>query len=315
MLQRCSNKCAKGVSLLFCFPVLGTELRYDDSVFHKCANNHSDYHKWLENIKPLLYDPELVANLYLRLANKYGKYNIDGEETQYIQHIHSAQIAYDVIKGSNLTNFASVISYLLSYMGAIKTEKALPENICIPNLLSFLEELIKRNTMTSDHVTMFTCLLSRPNRNLTEHHELRRSFLHTCFKQEISQLNVNTDQLLYLNACFIKISENFVQLDSALAEKLTKEFILPYLTDQNSTTFIMNALTYMGLLKSEEPAIITCDISSALVLLDVIFRTKQMSLLTSQKLYAFIQLNNPRFQFCDSEREAITKTLKMAIDF
>ena len=165
-------------------------------------NSHSDYHNWLENIKPLLYDAELVANLFLRLANKYGKYINKNEETLYIQHLHSAQIAYDVIKGSKLTNFGSVISYLLGYMGAVKTEKPLPDNICIPNLLSFLEQLIKRNTMSSDHVTMFTCLLSRPNTKLTEHHVLRLSFLNTCFKQEISQLNVNTEELQYLLVCF-----------------------------------------------------------------------------------------------------------------
>jgi len=305
----------------------GTELRYDE-VLNKDTSTTTttitpsdyDYDKYVEKIKPLLYDAELVANLYIRLANKYSVYSSNKTTTdtpnEQIQHIHSAQIAYDVIKESNLTNFASVVTYLLSYLGAIKSEKPIPENASIPNLLSFLEELVRRNSMTSEHVTMLTCFLARPNRKLTPHHEMRVSFLVTCFKQELSQLNVHTDESTYLRTCFIKMCEYFVQLDMKLTKELCGEHLLPFVTDSNSTDFIMDALTYMGLVKSEDKQVVTTqDITSPLVLLDHIFLSKQMSLLTSQKLYAFIQLNNPRFKFCADERQQVANTLRKQIDF
>jgi len=306
----------------------GTELRYDE-VANKEAPTPTtttpaktadyDYNKYVDKIKPLLYDAELVANLYIRLANKYStigpSINTLTEKDEKVQHIHSAQIAYDVIKESSLTNFAHVVSHLLSYLGAIKAEKPIPESASVPNLLTFLEEMVKRNTMTAEHVTMMTCFLARPNRSLLPYHDLRMSFLLTCFKQQISQLNVHTDDRRYLRSCFIKLCEYFVHLDMNLTQQLTRDYLLPHINDKNSTTFIMDTLTYMGLVKSEEMVVTTQDITAPLLLLDFIFVSKRMSLLTSQKLYAFIQLNNPRFKFCSTEREAVANTLRKAIDF
>ena len=284
-------------------------------VTNECTSASSDYEEWVDSIKPLLHDAELVASLFIRLANKYdATKSRDGGESN-LQHLHSAQIAYDVIAEGKLTHFASVISHLLSYLGAIKSEKPVPGEVSVPNLLAFIEELIRRNSIASDHVDMLTCFVSRPNRKLTRHNDLRVRFLTTCFEQEMSRLNVKTDESRYLRTCFVKISEHFVHLDMNVADGFTKRYLVPHITDKNSTSFIMDVLTYMGLIRSEEPVVTTHDITSPLILLNVVFLSKQMSLLTSQKLYAFIRLNNPRFRFCNPERDAITKTLERLISF
>ena len=75
---------------------------------------------WLTNIKHLLVDSEVVANLFVRLSNKYNEYTTTNNKTLSLQQIHMARTTYDVITHNNLTNFAHVLSHILSYIGLIK---------------------------------------------------------------------------------------------------------------------------------------------------------------------------------------------------
>ena len=280
-------------------------------------NDRSDsiYHTWVGSIKHLLHNAQLVADLYVRLANKFSRHTKDEEEETRMQYLHCAEIAYDIIKKSNSINFANVLSHLLSYIGAIKSETLTPLEACPSSILLLLGEMIKRNTMTSLHVSMVTCFVCRPNTRLTKHHAIRLKFLHTCFVQEISQLNVHTEQHHYLTTCFIKISDYFTQVDTKLASNLLHEYLLPYISDENSTVFVMNVLCYMGLVKDEQTKVVTLDITSSLILLNDIYNSKKLSLLTSQKLFAFVQLENPKFRFCSTERETLGETLKTVIGY
>ena len=129
----------------------------------------------------------------------------------------------------------------------------------------------------------------------------------------MSQLNIHMQEDLYLITCFMKISEYFVQIDFKLATKLTNEYLVGYLTNENSGTFVTNVLMYMGLLKNDQyKKVVTLDITASLILLDIILSSKEVSLVDTHKLYAFIQLENPKFQFCAQERETLSKTLKRA---
>ena len=198
----------------------------------------------------------------MRLSNKFSRHISDQEEETRLQYLHCAEIAYDIIKKSNSINFANVLSHLLSYVGAIKAEGSIPVEACPSSLLLLLGEMIKRNTLTSHHVSMLTCFVSQPNTKLTKYHKLRTKFLATCFLQEMSQLNVHTDEHFYLNTCFVKISDYFVQVDTKLANSMCAEYLLPYINDTNSTVFVMNLLCYMGLVKDESTKYVTHDITS-----------------------------------------------------
>lgn len=290
----------------------GTELRYDENhhtTHHNNSEDFSNYEVCLENIKPLLHDAELVAHLFLRLANKYGMHCNAKNDAMHVHHLHSAQIAYDAIQESNLINFSSVISHLLSYMGALKSENPLPDNISIPDLLKFLEKLVEREAMTSYHVTMLACFLSRPNRRLTAFHQSRMNFLQSCFKYEIGQVHAHSDSVEYLSTCFRKISEYFIQWDMQLTQRLTHEFLIPHLNDELALSFMTNVLVYMNL-KKDKNSVVTNDIASPLLLLDQILRSTKMTHSATNLLKDVLHSNDAKFRFCSEEKDKLCLTLK-----
>ena len=105
-----------------------------------------------------------------------------------------------------------------------------------------------------------------------------------------------------------------MHLDIELANTLLKRHLLPFISEKNSSTFVMNVLVYMGLMKGEKTTIVSNDITSSLISLTYILSTNTVSLVAAQELYAFIQLDDPRFRFCQMERETLLSTLEMAID-
>lgn len=246
----------------------------------------------------------------MRLANKHVKHCRKTAHLFSSHHLYSAQIAYHVINDSHVMNFSSVISYLLSYIGAIKTENPVPDNVSIPNLLKFLNQLIGKDIMIPYHIKMLTCFLIRPNSRLKAFHEHRMSLLETCFMQEMKSVDIYRDMLQYLNLCFIKISEYFVPLDMLITRKLTVEYLIPHISADNSDTFIINVLTYMDMIKHERTVSTTSDVASSIILLSLIFQLCDMRISTSQILLNFIELDNPKFRFCSDEKDTLASTLK-----
>ena len=138
--------------------------KFEDSMYFMC----------LENIQHLLHDAKLIANLYVRLANKFsdnlGKNEAEDEpeRTQCDQYISCAEIVHTIVSRNNLVNFNDVLSYILGYIGVIKSEIPEPENTSPPNLLIFIGEMITRHILTIDEVNMMACCLaSRPTTKLT----------------------------------------------------------------------------------------------------------------------------------------------------
>jgi len=255
----------------------------------------------------------VVANLFVRLANKYSEYKSLDKKAYYMQQVHMATTAYDVITDNNLTNFAHVISHLLSFVGAIKCEKSPPESINIANILLFLEQLVEKGSLSTFHITLFTVLLSRPNEKLKRYHTLRVKLLHTCFVQETRRLKITSGELYHLHICFMKISEYFVHLDKELSSTLIDEYILPNLSIQNSMEFISRVLRYMDLVKDDETkenVVTTTDISSSLILLSMIYKRKPLSTVSTQKLYTLLKSDHPKFRFCDEERKMLIEALR-----
>lgn len=254
-----------------------------------------------------------MANLFVRLANKYSEYKSMDKKAYYMQQVHMATTAYDVITENNLTNFAHVISHLLSFVGALKCERPPPDSINIANVLLFLEQLVEKGSLSTFHITLFTVLLSRPNEKLKRYHTLRVKLLHTCFVQEIRRLKITAGELYHLHNCFTKISEYFVHLDKDLTSTLIDEYLLPNLSVQNSMDFMTSVLQYMDILdegETKEDTIKTNDISSALILLSMVYKRKPLSTVSTQKLYTLLKSDHPKFRFCEEERKVLIDTLR-----
>ena len=231
-----------------------------------------------------------------------------------MQQIHMATTAYEVITHNNLTNFAHVLSHLLSFLGLIKCEKEPPGNVSAPNILIFLRQVVENASLSTFHITVLTVLLAKTNERLKRYHSLRVDLLHACFVQEMRRLKITSGELHHITICFIKISEYFVHLDRDLTCTLIDDYILPNLTKHNSVGFIDNILHYMGLIGAHErtgggTVIKATDISSSLILLSLVLKRRPLPTETTQKLSKILNSDHPKFRFCDDERRILFDTL------
>ena len=174
----------------------------------------------------------LVRKLCIRLSNKYNEYTTTNNKTLSLQQIHMARTTYDVITHNNLTNFAHVLSHILSYIGLIKCEKEPPRNIDVANMLRFLHQFVETGCLSNFHINVLTVLLSKPNERLKRYHSLRVNLLHCCFVHEMRRLRITEGEVNHVTVCFVKITEYFVHFDMVLSSKLVDDYLITNLVSE-----------------------------------------------------------------------------------
>ena len=180
------------------------------------------------------------------------------------------------------------------------------------NILLLFGEMIRANILRQFQVDMLTFCISRPNRTLMRYHNSRLNFLRISFLFSIHhETNVHKDN--YIFTCFVKISEYFIQVDQAMSYEMTQRHLLPYIKDANCVDFVDDVLKYMGLLKCEGWVVVDRDISSSLILLEMIVSLNGLPVRATQKLYVFSRMESTKFTFCTKERDQLIVSLEKSL--
>ncbi|XP_066923277.1 uro-adherence factor A-like [Clytia hemisphaerica] len=254
-----------------------------------------DHHQCTHLLKKKIHNTNVYTIYYLHLSTS----EFDHDQTD------NGFKLYELLSHQDMDQFALVLNDLLCYLGVIKSEHPVPNNINVKTLLRYLTQLIQHNDLDAHTIQTFVYFLIKPSENLSKHHKERVEFVEACYHAEmraLSQDTANIDSLM--NRAFEKLSTYLVHLDKERSKEITKEHIIQKITDENFNQFAIGAFMFMGLLKSEEHVATTNDLSAPLYLLDYILES--METLPKSSYYiltAFLgEKLSRKYKFCNKQR-------------
>ncbi|XP_065668551.1 serine-rich adhesin for platelets isoform X5 [Hydra vulgaris] len=292
----------------------------DEQLFQ---SKSSELDAWVTSIKSSLSNTKEVAKLYAMLSLNYFQVINESEDKcqkdldnrqEYVNKakicIDKARALYNILKDNEKCSFESVIKYLLEFQEDC-FRLSWPEiNKNAQALIVFLNSVLKESDVITKHIQFVGELVANPKMYLYNLSTPRIELLKTCFFEELKHFKKCNDND-YLIKCFIMISRYFVLLDQPTTESLTKEYLLPFINEKNGAEFLVSIVTYMGLFKSNSKNMdITCDATTSLILLTIIFQNKNFDFRNKKDLEQFLEITAKQFQFCNQERLKLLHCIK-----
>ncbi|XP_047126604.1 protein PFF0380w isoform X3 [Hydra vulgaris] len=284
----------------------------DEQLFQ---SKSSELDAWVTSINSSLSNRKEVAKLYAMLSLNY--FQIINESADKCQEdldnrqkyankakicIDKAHALYNILKDNEECSFESVIKYLLEFQEDCFGLSWPEINKNAQALIVFLNSVFKESDVITKHIQFVGELVANPKMYLYNLSTPRIELLKTCFFEELKHLKTCNDND-YLIKCFIMISRYFVLLDQPTTESLTKEHLLPFINEKNGAEFLISIVTYMGLFKSNSKNMdVTCDATTSLILLTIIFQNKNFDFKIKKDLVQFLEITAKQFQFCNQER-------------
>ena len=277
----------------------------EDTQLEPSVVKNNGVESWLATIRPSLSSSKEVARLYLRLSINYAK-------VKDSNNVEKARAIYNILNENHLCDFESVISDLMEFReDSLETSLSqIKENANA--LMVFLESVFTGSSILIKDIRFVAELIAKPNKYLYDLSIPRVKLLKTCFIEEMRHFKQHEDTE-YLIKCFIMICKYFVQLDYSTTISMTKEYLLPYVNEINSEQFLLSVITYMGLLKTENKFMyVTNDVTASLILLNIIFKNKDIDSKINDTFIAFLNITSRRFQFCNQERLELLHSIENA---
>ena len=192
-----------------------------------------------------------------------------------------------------ICSFKHVINDFLCYLGLIKSEEPVRRNLNIKGVLSYFKDLINNNNIDVESIQMFAYFLIKPSKELNQYRNERLEFVQACFDSEMKYLQLKNDELTNIRNtilfAFQRICIYFVHLDMEKSKELINTHVIPKITTENINDFVLDVFTFMGVLKSETPIMVTSNQTAPLKMLDHILEEfTNLSKSTCTILLAFL---------------------------
>lgn len=271
----------------------------------KILNHSRNREECMHYLKRHVYQVNTYTEFYLKISET-------SQAESSLDRVELASKLYDIVEEYDLCSFTLVINELLCHLGVLKSEKPLKEQINISSLLEFLKLFIENGNLKLYHIQTFAYFIAKPSWRLSVHKTLRIDVLSACFHQELNSIHHQSSSLLdRITIAFRKLCEYIFYVDVELSKNLLHKFVVPYITSELSTQFVINIVQYMGLLKSETPVPTTENATPSLVLLSSIVDNDSNILSQDSRrvLKAFLEQTSTVFRFCLKHKNNLYKKL------
>lgn len=269
----------------------------------------------LENIQDVDQCSQLLDEK-ISNPNTYTDFYVGECSQKEVPHNQHGYKLYTILSQGKFKtySFKLVINDFLCYLGLIKSEEPVQNNVDVKKVLEYFKNLISNNNIDVESIQMFVYFLIKPTQELKQYHNERLEFIQTCFESEMKYLlqdDEHTNDSNTILSAFRKISIYFVHLDMEKSKELINKYVLSKLTTENIDSFVLDVFTFMGILKSEKPVIVTSYQTAPLQMLGYIIEEfPNLPKSTQIILSAFLgEQASLKYRFSNKSRTLLYKKL------